>query len=101
MNNRVTFLAAAIISGLTLLMVLANVIFVNGNRSLQTDISQRSQQINAANTFAQVYQSLLQALANAAVKEKDTQVRAFLKEQGLQFADEQPAAPAPDTKKGK
>jgi uncharacterized protein YpiB (UPF0302 family) len=97
MNNRTLYLAAVALSGLALAFVVVNMVLINSNRSLQEQITTRGQQIAASNTFAQVYQNLAQSLANVAVQQKDQQIRSLLKDQGLQFSDEQPAPAAATT----
>jgi hypothetical protein len=83
MDEKITYWASVAFSALALILLVLNVSFVNGNRSMQEEVSQRQATINRGPTLNQVNQGIVQALANAAVKEGDTQARDLLAAQGI------------------
>ena len=102
MDEKITYWAAVAFGALALVLLVLNVSFINGNRSLQDQLSQRQAVISRGQTLSQVNQGLVQALASAALKEDDKQIRDMLAGQGITLkspaasADAAPvSAPAP------
>jgi len=102
MANRVFFWVATTLGAAALLFVVFNAVMVSNNRSLQAEINQNQQTINASVTLAQLNQMIGQALISAAVNNKDAQIRDLLVSQGIQLPNPQQqaqgekAAPAAD-----
>ena len=90
MNNRLMHQATVIFSVLALLLVVTNGIMLNKSRGLQEDLQKRGAQINAGATFSQVFQGLVETLAQIAVKQKDNEVRQLLVANGFTFTDDKP-----------
>ena len=88
-----------VLTGLFSLIVLGictNVI--NDNHNLQDRLSNQQKVINAAQANAQLYQNLVRALTEFAVKANDQEIRALLTTQGFNVPvaeNQSPAAPAP------
>ena len=83
MDEKITYWASVAFSALALILLVLNVSFVNGNRSMQEEVAQRQATINRGPTLNQVNQGIVQALAAASVKEGDTQARDLLAAQGI------------------
>jgi len=84
--DKVTF----IISLLVLAMFVVNSSMVLSNRSLQDDViakqselQAKGNRINQNGTFANINQSLIQALSAAAIVRKDEQIKALLIQNGI------------------
>lgn len=90
-QNPVLYWASVTLCAVSLFLVIGNILLINGNKGLQRDINVRQQQINAGQTFGNIYQGLVQALADFAVKQNDTAVRAMLADAGISFPDKAPA----------
>jgi hypothetical protein len=97
MVSRAVFWGATVLSGVAFLLSLVNVTLINNNRRLNMEIGQRQQQINASMTFNQINQSLVQALAAAAVNDKDKKITDLLTSQGITVSAK-PAAAASENK---
>lgn len=65
--------------------------------TVQGEIQAKSQKIQANQTFANINQSLIQALSTAAIARKDEQIKALLIQNNVDLTPrrEQPAAAAP------
>lgn len=99
MNPRTMYQVTLAVCALSLLLSVTNGIMLNKSRHLQEQVNLRAAQIQAGNTFAQVFQGLVQVLAKTAIDKKDQQLRALLTENGFKFNDAagKPAA-APEAK---
>ncbi|HEY1433116.1 MAG TPA: hypothetical protein VGF39_16035 [Stellaceae bacterium] len=71
------------LSGLTLAFVVAYMILVQDNRTVQADVNRRQQFINQSIQLGRVNEALLRALATAAVSNKDDKLRDLLAENGI------------------
>src|SRR5580704_3783407 len=83
MDEKITYWAAVVFGAVSLVLLVLNVSFINSNRTLQEETNQRQAAINRGPTLGQVDQGIVQALANAAVKNNDTQARDLLAAQGI------------------
>lgn len=77
-----------------LVLVLANITLFTSNRTLQEEVAARNQYIQQSLQLEKIYQPLVRALAELAATRNDTQIKALLNEQGINFS----AAPAPSAK---
>lgn len=70
-------------SGLTLVLVVAYIILVQDNRSIQAEVNQRQQFINQSIQLGRIKEALIRALAAAAVNNKDDKLRDLLAQSGI------------------
>ena len=70
--------AATVLAGAGILLVLINAGLVLRNQSLQLHVAQRQQAINQAAALARASQSVIQALAVTAIRNKDDAVLSLL-----------------------
>lgn len=84
MLNKTEFRATTGLSVLALVLVVANAVLVEGNRTAQVDLSTRNQYIQQSLQLEPIYQALLRGLADAAAK-GDAQIGTLLSSQGVTF----------------
>ena len=87
------------ISGITLILVIAYIVVIQDNRSIQAELNQRQQFINQSIQLGRFNDMLIRALAAAAVDGKDDKLRELLAKNGITInpktgAPEREAAPA-------
>jgi hypothetical protein len=100
MDTRLPYWGSIIFSTIALILLVINVSMANTNRNMQVDIQTRQSIINGGQTFNQLNQGLIQAIAEAATKGGDTQMRDLLSAQGIQVKTENgPINTAPADKK--
>lgn len=97
MNEKTAYWASVVLSTLALVLMIASVFLINGNRDLQAEVAQRQAIINSGINLSQLNQSLVQALADASIKDDDKQIRDLLAAQGITIKP--PAQNKPDVKK--
>ena len=71
------------LSGLTLAFVVAYMVLVQDNRTVQADVNRRQQFINQGIQLGRVNEALIRALAAAAVSNKDDKLRDLLADNGI------------------
>ena len=71
------------LSGITLVLVVAYIVLVQDNRSIQAEVNKRQQFINQSIQFGRVNEALIRALAAAANKDKDEKLRDLLTQNGI------------------
>ncbi len=71
------------LSGITLILVVVYLILIEQNRSVQAEVNQRQQFINQSIQFSRVNETLVRALAAAAVNDKDDKLRQLLAQSGI------------------
>ena len=87
------------LSGATLVLVVAYIILVQDNRSVQAEVNQRQQFINQSIQLGRINDALIRALAAAAVEQNDDKLRELLAQNGITInpttgAPERQATPA-------
>jgi hypothetical protein len=87
------------LSGITLLLVVAYIVVIQDNRSVQSEVNQRQQFINQSIQLGRINDTLIHALATTAVSNKDDKLRDLLAQNGITInpttgAPEREAAPA-------
>ncbi len=82
------------LSGLTLVLVVAYIVLVQENRSVQAEVNQRQQFINQSIQLGRVNEALIRALATAAVSNKDDRLRELLTQNGITINAAGEAVPA-------
>ena len=87
------------LSGITLILVVAYIVLIQDNRSIQAGINQRQQFINQSIQLGRINDALIRALATTAVSNKDAKLRDLLAQNGITInpttgAPEREAAPA-------
>jgi hypothetical protein len=88
---------------MTLLLVIAYIILIQENRSVQAEVNQRQQFINQSIQLGRIYETLIRNLAAAAVSNKDDRLRELLAQSGFTInpatgapeKEAPPASPAP------
>ena len=71
------------LSGFSLILVVAYIILVQNNRSVQLQVNQRQQFINQSIQLGRINEALIRALAAAAVSNKDDKLRDLLTQHGI------------------
>ena len=87
------------LSGVTLILVVAYIVVIQDNRSVQAEVNQRQQFINQSIQLGRINDALIRALAATAVSNKDDKLRDLLAQNGITInpttgAPEREAAPA-------
>lgn len=85
----------AIAAALALVLIVANFIGAGFNRSAQVKVNQRQQFINQGIEVGRINQTLIHALAIAAVRHDDPQLQDLLQKQGITVNVAPTAPPAP------
>ncbi|MBK1621631.1 hypothetical protein U5801_26360 [Lamprobacter modestohalophilus] len=67
----------------SLVLVVANIIILNGNRNLQVQVSERNLYIQQSLQLEGIYQPLLKTLAELSVQHNDVALRELLASQGI------------------
>jgi hypothetical protein len=74
-----------VLAGLTLVLVVLNILFSLGNQSIQADVNERQQIIAQAIQMEQLNRQVVAVLANMAMKSNDEQLKGLLSESGFGF----------------
>ena len=87
------------LSGITLILVVAYIVVIQDNRTVQAAINQRQQFINQSIRLDRIDDALIRALAATAVSNKDDRLRELLAQNGITInpttgAPERETAPA-------
>jgi hypothetical protein len=82
------------LSGLTLVLVVAYIVLVQDNRSVQAEVNQRQQFINQSIQLGRVNEALIRALATTAIGSKDDKLRELLTQNGITINAAGEAVPA-------
>ena len=88
------------IAALSLLLVIVDITMVNRNQALRADVESRAQYVQQSMQLQVLYQDMIKALADLAVRNKDEQLRDLLTKEGISITvnpapSAPPAAPAP------
>ncbi len=81
-------------AALSLVLVIADFVLAETNRSVQAEVNARQQFINQSIEFSRVNQALVNAIAIAATKDKDSKLGQILAEQGISIAATPPSPAA-------
>jgi hypothetical protein len=71
------------LSALALALVVAYMVLVQDNRTVQADVNRRQQFINQSIQLGRINEALIRALAAAAVSNKDDKLRDLLADNGI------------------
>src|SRR5882724_3835908 len=71
------------LSGLALALVVAYIVLVQDNRSVQAEVNRRQQFINQSIQLGRISDTLIRALATAAVENNDDKLRELLAQNGI------------------
>ena len=71
------------LSGITLILVVVYIVLIQDNRSVQAEVNQRQQFINQSIQLGRINDTLVRALAAAAVDSKDDKLRDLLAQNGI------------------
>jgi hypothetical protein len=83
MDDKAAYWISVALSAIALILLVVNVSLFNGNTRLQAEVAQRQAAINNGLGLSQLNQGLVQALADAAVKDNDKSIREMLAAQGI------------------
>ena len=72
-----------VLSGLTLVLVVAYICLVQDNRAVQAEVNRRQQFINQSIQLGRINEVLIRALAAAAANGKDDKLRELLAQNGI------------------
>jgi hypothetical protein len=89
------------LSGFALALVVAYIVLVQDNRSVQAEVNRRQQFINQSMQLGRINEALIHALATVAVNDKDDKLRDLLAQNGIAInasGEPVPSAPAPSEK---
>jgi hypothetical protein len=81
------------LSGITLILVVAYIVLIQENRSVQAEVNQRQQFINQSIQLGRINDALIRGLAAAAVNSSDERLRELLAQNGITI---NPATGAPE-----
>jgi len=93
-----------VIAALSLLLLVVDISLVHRNQALRADVDARAQYIQQSVQLQGLYQDMIKALADLAVRNKDDQLRDLLTKAGISITVNPPAgaaAPAAGTVKGR
>jgi hypothetical protein len=82
-------------AALSLLLVIVDITMVNRNQTLRADVESRAQYIQQSLQLQVLYQDMIKALADLAVRNKDDQLRDLLSREGISITVNPGAAAAP------
>src|SRR5439155_20483255 len=71
------------LAGITLVLVVAYIVLIQDNRSVQAETNRRQQFINQSIQLGRINEALIRALAAAAVSNKDDKLRDLLADNGI------------------
>lgn len=98
MTDKIPYSASVLFSAVAIVLLVVNISLANENRAKQLDVAQRQSTITNGQALAQLNQGLVQAMAEASLKNNDLQLRDLLTAQGITLKNEAaataPAAPA-------
>jgi hypothetical protein len=90
--TRNQFWIATVVAALCLLLLVANVVLVAGNRSMQREIAARQQFVQQSVQLEGLYREIVRALAELAARNNDADVRTMLGRHGITYTVNPPAA---------
>jgi hypothetical protein len=76
-------------------LVLVNIVLARDNRNQRVLLESRGQYIQQSAQLQRLYQEMVKALADLAVRNKDEQLRDLLSKEGVNVTVTPPAEPAP------
>jgi hypothetical protein len=99
MKYKLPYYASVLFSVVAIVLLVVNISLANANRAKQADLSQRQATITSGQSLAQLNQGLVQAMAEASLKNNDLQLRDLLTAQGISLKSDAAAAAKPADKK--
>lgn len=94
MLDKTQFWLLMIVTGLTAVFVIVNVTMYQNNRAAQMEVAARQQYIQQSVQLQVLYNEMVRAIADLAVRNHDAELVAVLKSQGIGIAAP-PTAAAP------
>lgn len=89
MESRIQFLITTLLSGILLVLVIANIWLSLGNIDRQREVNNRQALIQQGQQFSALYQNTAKTLADLAVGKSDDQLKQMLANQGLTINTQQ------------
>lgn len=91
MLRRLQYWTLVALGAACLALAITNMALFSSNRALQGEVNARNQYIEQSGSLQGLYQSMVRALADLSVRNKDEQLRGVLTRQGIKVS----ASPAP------
>ncbi len=82
-----------VIATLAVGLAVVNIVLFKSNQTASAEYAQRGQYIQQTVQLEPLYQQIIKALAELAIKNNDTQLRDLLNSQGITITNHQPAVP--------
>ena len=98
MQEKIPYWASVFFSVAALVLLIVNISFANANRAMQLDVAKRQNTIAGGQALGQLNQGLIQAMAQAALKNGNLPLRDLLSAQGITLKSEPVAAATTDKK---
>lgn len=93
-RERLLYRVTMVLGVVALVLVVINAVLLIGNQQRQSEVNARQAFINQSVRLSRLNQGLVNTLAQAAVKNKDDDIRKLLSENGIEINVTAPAAPA-------
>lgn len=90
--NNVKYWILVAMAAVSLVLVIANIMILGGNRKLQTQVAERNLYIQQSLQLEGIYQPLLRTLAELSVQHNDAHLRDLLASQGISVQLTSPAS---------
>ena len=94
MHSKFLYGASVLFGTAALLLLIINITMINSNRALQVQVNGRAASINNGTNASQVNQALVQALADAVVKNSNADIKELLTSQGITIKPNEKATEA-------
>jgi len=83
MNTKSLYLLSLTLTFLAFILLIADIAMINTNRHAQDELAQRQAEISKGTTLVNLNQNLIQALAEAAVTNNNSEIKGLLAAQGI------------------
>ena len=92
MLSRLQYLLLTTLASIALVLMVASMILFTQNRAAQAEVASRAQYVQQTLQLQPLYQEMVKALADLAVRRGDEALRELLASQGMQMTQTPPAA---------
>jgi hypothetical protein len=86
MLKKSQFWLLTILAGLAAAFSIANMVFYQVNRSIQTEVTSRQQFIQQSIQLQGLYSEMIKALADLSIRNQDAELANLLRSQGISFS---------------
>jgi hypothetical protein len=88
------YLASLFLSAIALVLLVVNLSITVGNRSKQNDLVQRQNTVSQGQPIVQLDQAVVRLIAEASIKNSDSQLHALLTQEGIPLPGDPVPPPA-------